>query len=82
MLRTSLATEFICYVAQRRGKLGKGGVPDKMSACRCILYDWNTGKIPFYTLPPADEEDMNAYEFDRRLYVLAMLQLSIHSAMN
>lgn len=65
MLRTSLATEFICYVAQRRGKLGKGGVPDKMSACRCILYDWNTGKIPFYTLPPADEEDMNAYEFDR-----------------
>ncbi|KAK8795539.1 hypothetical protein WA158_000196 [Blastocystis sp. Blastoise] len=53
------ANEFICYVAQRRGKLAKGGIPDKLTACRCILYDWNTGKIPFYTLPPQEDISNN-----------------------
>jgi len=31
----------------------KGGVPDIQSAARAILNDWNSGRIPFYTLPPA-----------------------------
>ena len=46
-------SEFLRLVAQRRGKLRKGGVPDTLSAARTVLTDWNGGKIPFFTLPPA-----------------------------
>uniref|UniRef100_A0A7S0CUJ8 CP-type G domain-containing protein n=1 Tax=Amorphochlora amoebiformis TaxID=1561963 RepID=A0A7S0CUJ8_9EUKA len=44
--------EFLYRVAGKRGKLGKGGVPDMPAAARCVLRDWNMGKIPFYTLVP------------------------------
>jgi len=30
----------------------KGGIPDKVAAARMVLKDWNTGKIPYYTVPP------------------------------
>ena len=30
----------------------KGGRPDLMAAGRTVLEDWNSGKVPFYTLPP------------------------------
>mmetsp|Transcript_43760 Transcript_43760/g.70067 ORF Transcript_43760/g.70067 Transcript_43760/m.70067 type:complete len:115 (+) Transcript_43760:2-346(+) len=45
-------TEFLVAVAQKRGKLGKGGIPDQQAAARLILQDWNAGKIPYYVLPP------------------------------
>ncbi|GAB5373299.1 hypothetical protein AAMO2058_001739000, partial [Amorphochlora amoebiformis] len=48
----SLRDEFLYRVAGKRGKLGKGGVPDMPAAARCVLRDWNMGKIPFYTLVP------------------------------
>jgi nuclear GTP-binding protein len=44
--------EFLVHIAAKKGKLGKGGVADKAGAARSILQDWNTGKIPFYVLPP------------------------------
>ncbi|TMW66821.1 hypothetical protein Poli38472_011937 [Pythium oligandrum] len=44
--------EFLVLVAQAKGKLGKGGIPDRHSAARIILQDWNRGKIPFFTPPP------------------------------
>ncbi len=44
--------EFLMFVAHRRGKIGKGGVPIMDEAARCVLQDWNSGKIPFHTLPP------------------------------
>ena len=47
------AADFLALVAVKRGKLGKGGVPDKAGAARAVLSDWNSGKIPFYVLPPA-----------------------------
>lgn len=43
---------FLNNLAQKRGKLLKGGVPDIESVARTVLQDWNSGKIPFYTLPP------------------------------
>jgi len=46
------ADEFLYRVAQKRGKLAKGGIPDMAAAARVVLRDWNSGKIPFYTLPP------------------------------
>uniref|UniRef100_K3WUT8 CP-type G domain-containing protein n=1 Tax=Globisporangium ultimum (strain ATCC 200006 / CBS 805.95 / DAOM BR144) TaxID=431595 RepID=K3WUT8_GLOUD len=44
--------EFLVLVASSKGKLGKGGIPDRHAAARIILQDWNRGKIPFFTPPP------------------------------
>jgi nuclear GTP-binding protein len=48
--------EFLYFVAQRLGKLGKGGVPNLDEAARAVLKDWNSGKIPFFTVPPAVDD--------------------------
>lgn len=47
---------FLAMIAKRNGKVLKGGIPDKMMAARGVLRDWNSGKIPFYTRPPTEEE--------------------------
>jgi nuclear GTP-binding protein len=47
---------FLAMVAKRNGRVLKGGIPDKVMAARGVLKDWNSGKIPFYTRPPTDEE--------------------------
>ncbi|KAI8050884.1 P-loop containing nucleoside triphosphate hydrolase protein [Syncephalis plumigaleata] len=47
--------EFLVLLAQQRGKLKKGGVADLEGAARSVLQDWNNGKIPFYTVPPATQ---------------------------
>lgn len=46
------ANEFLSHLARLRGKLKKGGVPDVEATARLVLNDWNSGKIPFYTVPP------------------------------
>lgn len=50
------AMVFLAMIAKRNGKVLKGGIPDKVMAARGVLKDWNSGKIPFYTRPPTDEE--------------------------
>ncbi|KAF9975465.1 Guanine nucleotide-binding protein-like 3 [Actinomortierella ambigua] len=45
--------DFLVHLARQRGKLKKGGIPDTFAAARSVLNDWNSGKIPFYTIPPA-----------------------------
>ncbi|KAI9305606.1 P-loop containing nucleoside triphosphate hydrolase protein [Cunninghamella echinulata] len=47
------AHEFLVLLAQQRGKLKKGGIPDIQQVARHVLNDWNGGKIPFYTVPPS-----------------------------
>jgi nuclear GTP-binding protein len=47
---------FLAMIAKRNGKVLKGGIPDKVIAARGVLKDWNSGKIPFYTRPPTEEE--------------------------
>jgi len=44
--------DFLEQLARATGKLLKGGDPDLNTAARIVLYDWQRGKIPFYTLPP------------------------------
>lgn len=44
--------DFLAQLARSSGKLLKGGDPDLNTAARMVLYDWQRGKIPFYTLPP------------------------------
>ena len=56
------ADDFLTQVARNAGKLGKGGDPDLNTAAKMVLYDWQRGKIPFFTLPPdyTPEEDEGA----------------------
>lgn len=42
------------------GKLSRGGEPDLNTAAKMVLYDWQRGKIPFFTLPPDYTEDAPA----------------------
>merc|ERR1712233_41827 len=46
------ASEFLAKLAISLGKLRKGGVPDRETAARIVLGDWNTGKIKYCTHPP------------------------------
>lgn len=47
---------FLAMIAKKYNKVLKGGIPDKMNAARTVLRHWNTGKIPFFTLPPTTQE--------------------------
>ncbi|EFN54955.1 hypothetical protein CHLNCDRAFT_134718 [Chlorella variabilis] len=49
--------DFLGQVARQTGKLGKGGEPDLNTAARMVLYDWQRGKIPFFTLPPGHTDE-------------------------
>ncbi|XP_004363980.2 Gnl3l protein [Capsaspora owczarzaki ATCC 30864] len=51
--------EFLVMLAQKRGKLKKGGVADIDVVARSILQDWNSGRIPYYTLPPAEDASIH-----------------------
>lgn len=48
----STVTEFLALVAKSRGKQKRGGAFDMKAAALVVLRDWNSGRIPFYTLPP------------------------------
>jgi nuclear GTP-binding protein len=48
---------FLALVAKSYGRVMKGGISDKSAAARSVLRDWNCGKIPYYTLPPASDVD-------------------------
>lgn len=47
---------FLALVARSYGRVLKGGIPDKVSAARAVLKDWNAGKIPYYTPPPVTQK--------------------------
>lgn len=48
--------DFIQQVGMRRGRLTRGGQVDEEATARMILTDWNDGRIPYYTYPPAVDE--------------------------
>lgn len=43
----STPEEFFALKAKRMGKFKKGGVPNQLAAARCVLEDWNSGKIRY-----------------------------------
>lgn len=51
------ADDFLRLVAEKRGLLMAGGTANKDAAARSVLQDWNSGKVPFFTLPPTEDED-------------------------
>ena len=47
--------DFLLQIAEKQGKVKKGGVLDMEKAARTILEDWNSGRIPYYTVPDPEE---------------------------
>jgi nuclear GTP-binding protein len=47
-----ITTDFLVQVARKRGRLGKGGVPNIHSAAQTVITDWRDGRIQGWTDPP------------------------------
>ncbi|KAL1410362.1 nuclear GTP-binding protein nug1 [Vanrija albida] len=45
--------DFLIKIALTRGRLGKGGIPDLEASAVQVLRDWNSGKISYFSRPPA-----------------------------
>jgi len=58
------AFDFMQQIANRQGKLLKGGEPDYHNVATHILYDWQRGKLPWFVSPPF-EDDLQ-YEYKLR----------------
>ena len=54
--------QFLGHVAAKRFMVGRGGVPDKKKAARVVLQEWNSGKIPFFVMPPAERSSAEGME--------------------
>lgn len=46
-------TDFLIQVARKRGRLGKGGVPNINSAAMTVITDWRDGRIQGWVTPPS-----------------------------
>ncbi|KAH6845240.1 P-loop containing nucleoside triphosphate hydrolase protein [Chaetomium sp. MPI-CAGE-AT-0009] len=45
-------TDFLIQVARKRGRLGRGGVPNVAAAAMTVVTDWRDGRIQGWTEPP------------------------------
>lgn len=45
-------TDFLIQVARKRGRLGKGGVPNLPAAAMTVITDWRDGRIQGWVEPP------------------------------
>jgi nuclear GTP-binding protein len=48
-----MTTDFLVQVARKRGRLGRGGVPNLTAAAMTVVTDWRDGRIQGWTDPPA-----------------------------
>jgi len=46
--------EFLSILGRKMGKLHKGGEPHLDAVARIVLYDWQRGRLPYFTPPPDD----------------------------
>lgn len=49
------STDFLEQLSVATGKLLKGGEPDLNTTAKGVLYDWQRGRLPYFTLPPGWE---------------------------
>ncbi|KAG5440453.1 hypothetical protein PCK2_000481 [Pneumocystis canis] len=47
-----IATDFLIHIARKKGRLGKGGVPQLESAAKAVINDWCAGRIRWWTQVP------------------------------
>lgn len=50
-----VTTDFLLQVARKRGRLGKGGVPNLQSAAMGVLMDWRDGRIRGWIEAPKED---------------------------
>lgn len=50
-----LTTDFLIQVARKRGRLGKGGVPNLQSAAMGVIVDWRDGRIRGWVEAPRED---------------------------
>jgi len=53
-----VTTDFLVQVARKRGRLGKGGVPNLYAAAMTVLGDWWAGRISGWMEPPREEVEV------------------------
>lgn len=53
---SDVTTDFLVQVARKRGRLGKGGVPNLQSAAMGVLVDWRDGRIRGWVEAPKENE--------------------------
>ena len=68
-----VTTDFLVQVARKRGRLGKGGVPNLHAAAQAVVSDWRDGRIQGWVQAPVresrvvgDEEETAAKEKAKR----------------
>ncbi|KAK6511857.1 hypothetical protein TWF481_000763 [Arthrobotrys musiformis] len=54
-----LTMDFLIHVARKKGRLGKGGVPNIESAAKAVVTDWRDGRIIGWTEAPKLEIETN-----------------------
>ncbi|SPN96911.1 related to nuclear GTPase [Cephalotrichum gorgonifer] len=55
-------TDFLVQVARRRGRIGKGGVPNLQAAAATVVSDWRDGRIQGWTRPPSADKSVKGME--------------------
>ncbi|RDA93078.1 hypothetical protein CP533_4073 [Ophiocordyceps camponoti-saundersi (nom. inval.)] len=48
-----VTTDFLVHVARKRGRLGRGGVPNLNAAAMAVVTDWRDGRIQGWVEPPS-----------------------------
>jgi nuclear GTP-binding protein len=46
-------TDFLVQVARKRGRIGRGGIPNINAAAMTVITDWRDGRIQGWVEPPA-----------------------------
>ncbi|KAL8763388.1 MAG: hypothetical protein Q9184_000776 [Pyrenodesmia sp. 2 TL-2023] len=52
-----VTTDFLVQVAKKRGRLGKGGVPNLIAAAMTVITDWRDGRIQGWVDVPSVEDE-------------------------
>lgn len=52
-----VTTDFLVQVARKRGRLGKGGVPNLTAAAMAVITDWRDGRIQGWVEAPREDEE-------------------------
>ncbi|KJZ76642.1 hypothetical protein HIM_03978 [Hirsutella minnesotensis 3608] len=55
-----VTTDFLVQVARKRGRLGRGGIPNLTSAAMTVVTDWRDGRIQGWVDPPVLAVDATA----------------------
>lgn len=48
--------DFLTVLSHKMGKIKKGGEADIEVTARIMLYDWQRGRLPFFTPPPGEKD--------------------------